>query len=76
MPDCELLLSCPFFNDRTHDTSEMTEIDKEQYCKGDYAWCGRYMTFQALEKESEGEQVPSGPFLQAKSRTKVTTMGR
>ena len=51
MPDCELLFLCPFFNDRTHDTSEMTEIEKEQYCKGDYAWCGRYMIFKALERE-------------------------
>ena len=36
MPDCELLSTCPFFN-------KMTEIYKEQYCKGNYALCGRYL---------------------------------
>ena len=49
--DCELLTTCPFFNDRMQYMSEMTETDKEQYCHGDYAWCGRYLVFKALEKE-------------------------
>ena len=53
MPDCELLSTCPFFNDRLHDMSEMPEMYKEQYCKGDYTWCGRYMVFKALEKDLE-----------------------
>jgi len=50
MPDCELLTTCPFFNDRVHDMSEMTEADKEHYCQGDYNWCGRYLIFKALER--------------------------
>lgn len=49
-PDCELLSTCPFFNDCMY---EMAEKDKEQYCKEDYSWCGRYITFMALEKERE-----------------------
>jgi len=32
-------------------TPEMTEIYKEQFCKGDYAWCGRYMAFKELERQ-------------------------
>ena len=36
MPDCELVTTCPYFNDRTHEVSEMTEMDREQYCKRDY----------------------------------------
>jgi len=51
MPDCELLYTCPFFNDRMHDMSEIADTYREQYCKGDYAWCGRYMAFKALERE-------------------------
>ena len=58
MPNCELLSTCPFFNDRMQNMSEMMEMYKEQYCKGDYACCGRYMIFKALERELE-RQVPS-----------------
>ncbi|MBA7693615.1 hypothetical protein ES703_102202 [subsurface metagenome] len=46
-----------FFNDRMH--SEMPEMYKEQYCKVDYAWCGRYMGFKALERELKREKIPS-----------------
>ena len=52
IPDCELLSTCPFFNDMQA-TSEMTGVLKEQYCTGNYAWCGRYMVFKALERELE-----------------------
>ena len=51
MPDCELLSTCPFFNDKMQDMSEMTEILKESYCRGNYTWCGRYMVSKALERE-------------------------
>ena len=58
MADCELLSTCPFFNDGMH--SEMPEMYKEQYCKGDYAWCERYLIFKALErkmpKQAKGRQ--------------------
>ena len=49
--DCELLSTCPFFNDKAGDTFEMADIHKEQYCRGEYPWCGRYMVFKALERE-------------------------
>ena len=51
MPDCELLLTCPFFNDVTQHTNELTAFCKENYCHGYYGWCGRYMAFKALERE-------------------------
>jgi len=58
MLDCELLATCPFYNDRMH--SDMPEVYKEQYCKRDYAWCSRYLTFKALQrnmpKEAKGRQ--------------------
>jgi len=31
----------------------MTEADRDYYCRGDYRWCRRYMSFQALQKELE-----------------------
>lgn len=49
---CELLATCPFFNDRAQNTFEMAETYKEQYCRGIYPWCGRYMVFKALEREN------------------------
>lgn len=55
MPDCELLSRCPFFNDSMY---EMSEPDKERYCKGAYSWCGRYVTFKSLERELKRENFP------------------
>ena len=65
MPDCVLLSTCPFFNDRMHYVSEMTETDKQRYCKGNYTWCGRYMIFWALQRELERENTSAGPFSKA-----------
>jgi len=48
MSDCELLSTCPYFNDTMY---EMAKTDKEGYCKGAYSGCGRYMTFKSLERE-------------------------
>ena len=53
MPDCELLPTCPFFNDSMY---ELAEMDKERYCKEDYRWCGRYMAFKAIERELKREK--------------------
>ena len=54
MPDCECLATCPYYNDSTYG---MPEIYKEQYCKGDYRWCGRYMAFKAEEREKVPRRV-------------------
>ena len=51
MPSCELLSVCPFCNDNMQEMSEMTEMLKEDYCRRNYVWCGRYMTFKTLERE-------------------------
>jgi len=50
LADCELLATCPFFN---LSIDELALTYKEQYCKGDYRWCGRYMAFKALERIKE-----------------------
>jgi len=72
---CELLSTCPYFNDRMQEMSEMTETDKEQYCQGDYTWCGRYMTAKALERELERTNC-SGPISKSPTRNKVNLYKR
>jgi len=51
MSDCELLNTCPFFNNEAYGATEMTKKLKEAYCHGEFGWCGRYMTFKAMERE-------------------------
>lgn len=51
MPDCELQPTCPFFRNMKQNVNELTAFYKEHYCQGNYAWCGRYMAFKALERE-------------------------
>ena len=54
MPDCELMPTCPFFNDEFQQAPVMTAGLKEEYCRGEsYNWCGRFMLFKAQEREME-----------------------
>lgn len=55
MSNCELLATCPFYNDTTQDMFEAGY--REQYCKGEYTLCGRYMSFQAWQKELERKEA-------------------
>ena len=61
MADCELLSTCSFNNDDTHDLNGVMEKYREQYCRGDYSCCGRYMIFKALERElKKNSMIRSG----------------
>jgi len=56
MPDCELQPTCPYYinylkGDYAQAMSGLIKAVIEGYCRGDYAWCGRYMAFKALERE-------------------------
>lgn len=55
MSNCELLATCPFFNDTTQDMFEVRY--REQYCRGDYTLCGRYMSFRARQRELERKEA-------------------
>jgi hypothetical protein len=46
---CELASTCPYFEG----LSDMLEEYREQYCQDEYQWCGRYMTYSAMEKERQ-----------------------
>ena len=56
MPDCELLATCPYFNGEFQEAPELTERLKEEYCHGEYSWCGRYQAYKALERDREIEK--------------------
>jgi len=66
MPDCELQDTCPFFinykqGDYTLAISELIERVIEEYCRGNYTWCGRYLTFKALERRLEKQATSNLP---------------
>jgi len=42
---------------------------REEYCRGSYAWCGRYMGFKAVERELR-RQSPSGILSQTPDKTR------
>jgi hypothetical protein len=51
MIDCEMLPSCPFFNETLPNMPAMAEYLKTLYCRIDFNKCARYMVRQALGKE-------------------------
>jgi len=53
MADCELMSTCPYFSDEFYGVQELKEGLKDEYCRGEYGRCGRYMVFKAQEREME-----------------------
>lgn len=53
MSDCELILNCPFYNSNYQEVSAPNTNFKEEYCHGNYAWCGRYILFKRIEAEKK-----------------------
>jgi len=68
--DCELISTCPFFNDEMH--SEMTESLKEEFCHGNYTLRGRYLTYQAL-RNNEREKNPHRNSFKQNTDLRVTS---
>lgn len=58
MADCEKLAKCPFFNDKMADMPSMAAVYKQNYCKGDFSKCARFMVSKALGLD----RVPSTLF--------------
>jgi hypothetical protein len=52
MADCELINTCPFFNDQMADMPSMSTIIKDRYCMGSNTLCARHMIFRVLGRES------------------------
>ncbi len=51
MADCELLDTCPFFNDQMAEMPSMSNIIKERYCRGSNTLCARHMIFRVKGRE-------------------------
>ena len=64
--DCELIETCPFFNNSDVD-SKAVEMLKEAYCRGNQENCSLYMIVRAVGREfvppalypNQTHQVPS-----------------
>lgn len=50
--DCQCLKDCIFFNDRMKNMPSMSEVLKQQYCRGDWEHCARCVVFLALGREA------------------------
>ena len=58
MGECELLSSCPFFQDKMANMPATAEMLKGRYCRKDNSRCARFMVFKALGRE----KVPADLF--------------
>lgn len=75
MPDCECLKDCPYFeNEVMKEIDVMAKIRQEQYCRGDYSQCARYIVFKALGKAN----VPRNllPFQADKAKALIASSGK
>ena len=52
MGECELIETCPFFNDKIKTADINIDELKEKYCKNNSLNCARYMIVQALGREN------------------------
>lgn len=72
MADCELLATCPFFQDKMADKPATAEMFKKQYCMGDNSTCARYMIFIELGRE----KVPPDLFPNQTGRAEKILIGK
>lgn len=45
---CEMLKTCPFYNDKMDVESGLGKLYKRRYCEGDKVQCARYMVLSEL----------------------------
>lgn len=58
MAECEVLISCIFFNDKMQNMPTITGIYKKKYCLKDNSLCARHMVMVACGKD----KVPADLF--------------
>ncbi len=51
MAECDLLKTCPFFNDKMANMPSTAELLKKKFCRGDFKNCARYMIAKTLGRE-------------------------
>lgn len=57
MAQCELIDTCPFFNDKLANKPDEVEDMKETYCKNNNLNCARYMVFNSVGKDNMPENL-------------------
>jgi hypothetical protein len=67
MAKCELVETCPFFNDQMASMPSTSAVYKKIYCEQDFATCGRYLIFKAIGREN----VPKDLFPNQGDRAKA-----
>ena len=66
MPECELLTSCPFFNNAMKGMDATAEVMKQTMCRKDNSQCARFLVYKELGRE----KVPSDLFPRQMDRAK------
>ncbi|HEU0265669.1 MAG TPA: hypothetical protein VFR01_08090 [Geobacterales bacterium] len=51
MPNCELLATCLFFNDKMKNMPVSANLMKTVYCMGDNGKCARYRIYKELGRD-------------------------
>jgi hypothetical protein len=67
MAECEVLKTCPFFNDKMQGAGDATESYKARYCKGDFAQCARHTVYSKFGRAA----VPSNLYPHELERAKL-----
>ena len=79
MSNCELMATCPFYNDTV--PGMLNAEYREQYCGGGYALCGRYMSFLRLWRREQEAEKDTSELLEIKegkvyaTNVKISHMG-
>ena len=51
LPECELLDTCPFFNDKMGKMPISREYIKKNYCSKNNLFCARFIVYRALGRD-------------------------
>jgi len=65
MAECELLVECPFFNDKLKNMPSASDMMKKTYCKWNYIKCARYKIAMEMGKKAVPGNMFPGDTLRA-----------
>lgn len=60
MQKCEMIETCPFFNDKMASMPSTSEVFKMMYCNDNYAGCARFIVRMEIGKDKvPGDLFPN-----------------
>lgn len=62
---CELVSTCPFFNERMRVRSEVLTLYRIRYCRGQHIECARYLVYSACGRAAVPNDLYPGDKLEA-----------